>query len=234
MLKRFITFEGGEGVGKTTQIKRLAEALRARGDEVMMTREPGGSPGAEAIRHVLLSGAARAIGSDLEVLLFAAARADHVEETIRPALARGAWVLCDRFIDSTRVYQGLNEVDPTLIAELELMATDGLMPSLTLILDMPATKSVERIKERAAETAELDLDHFELEPIAVHRRRRSAFLAISKAEPARCVVISANADPDMVAERIFEAVRNRFDLDEESGGGSPEAKSQPAAESLAS
>lgn len=214
MKKRFITFEGGEGVGKTTQIRRLADALTSRGEDVVVTREPGGSPGAEAIRHVLLSGAAREIGDDLEVLLFAAARSDHVDHLIRPALARGAWVLCDRFIDSTRVYQGLNDIDPDLISSLEVVATDGLLPSLTIILDMPATKSVERIKARALKESEADLDHFEREDIAVHRRRRSGFLAIAKQQKDRCVVISANTKEDVVADRVFEAVSSRFDLDD--------------------
>lgn len=213
MVKKFITFEGGEGVGKSTQIRRLAQRLEARGEKVLLTREPGGSPGAEAIRHVLLSGGAKAMGSDAEVILFAAARADHVEHTIRPALDKDAWVLCDRFIDSTRVYQGLSGVEPELIGQLEFVATEGLLPELTIILDLPATRSMQRIDKRREAAGESELDRFEREPLAVHRRRRSAFLSIAKAEPDRCVVVSASPELDEVEERVWEAVAARFDLE---------------------
>src|SRR5689334_16425665 len=139
MRGRFITFEGGEGTGKSTQVQRLARQLISRGIEVVLTREPGGSPGAEAIRHVLLSGAAKPLGPDAEAMLFAAARDDHVRSLIAPALARCQWVLCDRFADSTRVYQGaLGQVDPRLIRSLERIAVGDCVPDLTLILDLPA------------------------------------------------------------------------------------------------
>ena len=133
----FITFEGGEGAGKSTQIRLLADTLRERGYEVLVTREPGGSPGAEAVRHVLLSGAAESFGPEMEALLFAAARADHVEQVIRPAVERGLTVLCDRFLDSTRVYQGVTgNLDPTFIAAVERVAINAMMPDLTIVLDL--------------------------------------------------------------------------------------------------
>src|ERR1700754_5072476 len=133
----FITFEGGEGAGKSTQIKRLAEKLRAKRYNILVTRETGGSPGAEAGRHVLLSGAAEPFGPEMEALLFAAARSDHVEQVIRPAIRRGKIVLCDRFLDSSRVYQGITgNLDPAFMAEIERIAINGMMPDMTLIFDI--------------------------------------------------------------------------------------------------
>ena len=150
----FISFEGGEGAGKSTQIHILAETLRGRGLEVVVTREPGGSPGAEAIRHVLLSGAAEAFGVRMEAMLFAAARNDHVEEVIRPALENGAVVLCDRFLDSSRVYQGTTgNLEPDFIETLQRIAVDGTMPDLTLIFDIPAVDGLARARKRADDGA---------------------------------------------------------------------------------
>src|ERR1700689_315109 len=138
MRGKFITFEGGEGTGKSTQATALAGELRSLGISVVQTREPGGSPGAEIIRHVLLSGAAKPFGPEAEAMLFAAARDDHVQCTIEPALAAGKWVVCDRFADSTRVYQGsLGKVDARLIRGLERLSIGDLMPDLTLVLDVP-------------------------------------------------------------------------------------------------
>src|SRR5437899_4838387 len=139
MRGRFITFEGGEGTGKSTQASLLAERLRGYGLGVVVTREPGGSPGAEAIRHVVLSGAAQPLGSHAEAILFAAARDDHVSQLIRPALDRGRWVVCDRFVDSSRVYQGvLGNVDQRVIRSLERIAVGDTRPDITFILDAPA------------------------------------------------------------------------------------------------
>lgn len=147
----FVTFEGGEGAGKSTQIRRLAEALKGEGHDVLVTREPGGSPGAEAVRHVLLSGAAEAFGTRMEAILFAAARNDHVEEAIRPALASGKVVLCDRFMDSSRVYQGITgNLEPDFIETLQRIAINGVMPDCTVILDIPAKVGLERAQKRAA------------------------------------------------------------------------------------
>ena len=139
MRGRFITFEGGEGTGKSTHAALLAQRLRALGVGVVLTREPGGSPGAEIIRHVLLSGAAKPLGTAAEAILFAAARDDHIRHTILPALERGRWVICDRFIDSTRVYQGtLGGVDQHLLKALERVTVGPLKPDLTFVLDVPA------------------------------------------------------------------------------------------------
>ena len=186
----FITFEGGEGAGKSTQIALLAEHLRTLGLDPLITREPGGSAGAEAVRHVILSGNAESYGPAMEALLFAAARADHVDQLIRPALAENRIVLCDRFIDSSRAYQGVTgNLDATYMAAIERIAIDGAIPDLTIILDIPAEKGLSRAnKRRGTEVA----DRFEKEAIAVHEARRQAFLAIAKAEPDRCKVINAD------------------------------------------
>src|SRR5690606_7576684 len=165
---RFITFEGGEGSGKSTQAKRLAERLRLRGHEVVETREPGGSPGAEAIRHLLLSGIAKPLGPEAETFMFAAARDDHVNATIRPALERGAWVVCDRFIDSTRVYQGtLGNVDQRLIRALERLVVGDTWPDLTFILDVPPEIGLKRVDTRGE-----GINRFEAEDLEYHRLLR--------------------------------------------------------------
>src|SRR5580698_4297524 len=149
MRGKFITFEGGEGTGKSTQAAMLALRLESLGLGVQLTREPGGSPGAEIIRHVLLSGAAKPFGPDVEAMLFAAARDDHVQCTILPALESGKWVICDRFVDSTRVYQGvLGEVDEKLIKGLERVSVGDLVPDLTFILDVAVEVGLARIKRR--------------------------------------------------------------------------------------
>jgi len=206
----FITFEGGEGAGKSTQIRRLAERLRDEGIAVVVTREPGGSAGAEAIRHVLLSGAAEALGPATEAALFAAARADHIDETIEPALARGDWVLCDRFYDSTRVYQGAGDnVDTALIDRLQAIAVGSRHPDLTLILDVPVDIGLARVAERAKANGDTDPDRFERNDHSVHETRRQAFLQIAQDEPQRCAVIAANDDADAIAARIWQVVRER-------------------------
>src|SRR5579863_2668447 len=144
MRGKFITFEGGEGTGKSTQAATLARHLESAGIKVLLTREPGGSPGAEIIRHVLLSGAAKPFGPEAEAMLFAAARDDHVRTTILPALDAGRWVICDRFADSTRVYQGvLGKVDHRLLKSLERVAVGDLAPDLTVILDVPVELGLE-------------------------------------------------------------------------------------------
>ncbi|WP_315927965.1 dTMP kinase [Mesorhizobium sp. SP-1A] len=201
----FITFEGGEGAGKSTQIKRLAQRLRAKKYDVLETREPGGSPGAEAVRHVLLSGAAEPFGPGMEALLFAAARSDHVEQVIRPAVARGAIVLCDRFMDSSRVYQGVTGgLDAAFMRALERVAVNGMVPDLTLILDLDAEEGLKRASARRG--ADDGPDRYEKETLAIHQRRREAFLAIAAAEPERCAVIDASGDTEAVEARITTAV----------------------------
>ncbi|MBN9243341.1 MAG: dTMP kinase [Mesorhizobium sp.] len=201
----FITFEGGEGAGKSTQIERLARKLRAKKYDVVVTREPGGSPGAEAVRHVLLSGAAEPFGPKMEALLFAAARSDHVEQVIWPAVERGAIVLCDRFMDSSRVYQGVTGgLDAAFMQDLEAVAINGMVPDLTLILDIDAAEGLRRATARRA--AADGPDRFEKETLSIHQRRREAFLAIARAEPERCKVIDAAANADVVEDAITDSV----------------------------
>ncbi|RWX74349.1 dTMP kinase [Neorhizobium lilium] len=200
----FVTFEGGEGAGKSTQIRRLADLLRRRGYDVLVTREPGGSPGAEAVRHVLLSGAAENYGVRMEAILFAAARNDHVEEVIRPALESGAIVLCDRFIDSSRVYQGITgNLEQDLIEALQRVAIDGVIPDCTLILDLPAELGLKRARGRNADAAP---DRFEREEVETHEKRREAYLEIAEADPTRCHVVEADNPEDEVATTIAAIV----------------------------
>lgn len=200
----FITFEGGEGAGKSTQVARLAEKLRQRDYETVVTREPGGSPGAEALRHVILSGAAEPFGSRMEALLFAAARSDHVEHTIRPAIDRGAIVLCDRYLDSSRVYQGTgSDADRAFVAALERIAVNGMMPDMTLILDIDPEEGMRRATARRGRS---DPDRFEREAVDIHRQRRESFLRIAEHEPDRCIVIDASFSEEDVEEVVTSAV----------------------------
>ncbi len=209
MRGKFITFEGGEGTGKSTQAAMLALRLESLGLDVHLTREPGGSPGAEIIRHVLLSGAAKPFGAEVEAMLFAAARDDHVQCTILPALQSGKWVICDRFADSTRVYQGvLGRVDQRLIKGLERVSIGDLAPDLTVILDMPVEEGLERVKLRRGEA---EPDRFEAENVEFHRKLRQAYLAIAAEEPARCVVIDAGAAKEAVANEVWDAVKSRLE-----------------------
>jgi dTMP kinase len=208
MRGKFITIEGGEGTGKSTHSKLLADRLRSLGIEVALTREPGGSPGAEVIRHVLLSGAAEPLGVEAEALLFAAAREDHVRSTIEPALARGAWVISDRFSDSTRVYQGtLGRLDEKFIRGLERVTLDGLKPDLTFILDVPADVGLARAKKRRGEDV---ADRFESESLATHRALRESYRSLAASEPDRCVVVDATEPKPAVAERIWMTVNERL------------------------
>jgi dTMP kinase len=203
---RFITFEGGEGAGKSTQVTRLADRLRIQGLEVVTTREPGGSPGAEAIRHLLLSGAAKKLGPEGEAMLFAAARSDHVDNVIRPALERGAWVVCDRFHDSTRIYQGvLGNVDPKLINALERITVGDIAPDLTIVLDVPVELGLERAKARGEKA-----DRFESENLEYHNWLRVAYRRLVEHEPDRCVLVDATANPDAVAVRVWMIVAERL------------------------
>ena len=209
MRGRFITFEGGEGVGKSNHAGLLADRLKALGVGVVLTREPGGSPGAEAIRHVLLSGVAKPLGAETEAILFAAARDDHVRNTIEPALAGGRWVISDRFVDSSRVYQGtLGHVDPKLLRALERITVGELKPDLTFILDVPPEVGLARANKRRGEG---EADRFEAESAEFHARLREAFRDIALSEPLRCVLIDATEPRPAVAERIWKVVNDRFD-----------------------
>jgi len=205
---RFITFEGGEGSGKSTQIRALAERLDAAKLRAIVTREPGGSPGAEIIRHLLLSGVGKLLGPEAETLLFAAARDDHVRTVILPALNQGIWVLCDRFSDSTRVYQGrLGKVDPAVLNAMERVTIGDLKPDLTIILDVPVEVGMQRAAKRRGTGA---ADRFEAEDIKFHQELREAYQQIAAAEPERCVLIDATAEPATVAANIWAALRDRF------------------------
>ena len=209
MRGRFITFEGGEGTGKSTQGAFLADRLKTYGLGVIMTREPGGSPGAEAIRHVLLSGAAQPLGSHAEAILFAAARDDHVRQLIRPALEAGHWVICDRFANSTRVYQGvLGNVDPRVIRSLERVAVGDTRPDITFVLDVPAAVGLARAASRRGRTA---VDRFEAETIEFHTKLREAYRELAEREPDRCVLIDAQTDATNVADAIWAVVNGRLD-----------------------
>jgi dTMP kinase len=204
----FITFEGGEGSGKSTHAATLAQKLKSTGQNVVLTREPGGSTGAEIIRHILLSGIAKPLGAETEAILFAAARDDHVRNTILPALKSGIWVICDRFIDSTRVYQGaLGNVDQRLIRSLERVTVGPAVPELTFILDVPAQIGLARAKKRRGQT---EADRFEAESMEFHEKLRAAYRALAAAEPKRCVVIDGRAPRDVVADRIWSIVRDRL------------------------
>jgi len=197
----FITFEGCDGTGKSTQAARLAAALRHGGRSVVETREPGGSPRAEAIRALLLSGKASAFGPFAETMLFNAARADHLRATIRPALASGAIVICDRFADSTRAYQGvLGEVSGALVKAAEMAVVGGTRPDLTFILDLPAELTLRRL---AARRTAGEPDRFEADALDHYARLRKAYLDIAAEDPQRCVVVSARRSIDQVAERIL-------------------------------
>ncbi|MGV7034395.1 dTMP kinase [Methylobacterium symbioticum] len=201
----FITFEGGEGAGKSTQVERLAETLRAR-HRVVVTREPGGTPRAEEIRAALLGGLAKPYGPFAEALLFSAARIDHLDRLIRPALAAGAVVLCDRFMDSTRAYQGAaGGIAAGTVAALERVVVGATRPGLTLILDLDPEAGLARARARSGAA-----DRFEGEALDFHRRLRAAFRAIAEAEPERCVLIDAGEAPDAVAAAIRAAVTERL------------------------
>ncbi len=205
---RFITFEGGEGAGKSTQIRLLAEHLRRTGLEVVLTREPGGSPGAEEIRRLLVEGATNRWDGLTEALLNFAARRDHLEKTIRPALAAGQWVLCDRFADSTTAYQGHGHgLDLSVIRRLYEVAVGDFRPDLTLVLDLPVEAGLARAHGRGG--AE---DRYERMGLDFHQRLRGGFLAIAAAEPDRCAVIPALADAETVHQAILQAVAARLSV----------------------
>ncbi|MBX9861354.1 MAG: dTMP kinase [Hyphomicrobium sp.] len=199
---KFITFEGGEGAGKTTQVARLAERLRAGGVETVVTREPGGTPLGESIRDVVLGASPEPV---TELLLFAAARAEHVAKVIRPALAHGTWVLCDRFVDSTRVYQGVMAgVSADLIGAIEMRTVAPTFPDLTVVLDVPAEEGLKRTEARGA------LTRFDAEHAAYHVELREAFRRVALAEPERCVMVDGSRAADEIAADIWRTVETRL------------------------
>ena len=208
MRGRFITFEGGEGTGKSTHAAMLAARLKSLGINVQLTREPGGSPGAEIMRYILLSGAVSSFGPNAEAVLFAAARDDHLNTLIRPALERGNWVVCDRFADSTRIYQGVaGNVDSRMIRAMERIVVGDTKPDLTLILDVPANEGMRRAAQRRGTVG---ADRFETESQAFHEKLRNGFFALASSEPDRCVLIDATLSKEEVGERIWRAVVNKL------------------------
>lgn len=200
---RFIAFEGGEGAGKSTQSDLLARALRERGLDVVTTREPGGTPGAEAIRDLLLDTGGEGWGPEAEALLFAAARADHVVRLIRPALERGAWVVCDRFLDSSRAYQGGGGglADEDILA-LHRIGSGGLLPDRTLLIEVPAEQLAQRLTRRDGGEG----DRIERREAAFHERVRAAFERFAAAEPARFVWVDGSGSVEHTHAAILEAV----------------------------
>ncbi len=205
---RFITFEGGEGAGKSTQVGILADRLSRSGRPVFVTREPGGSPAAEEIRQVLLSGQAAQFGPLAESVLFAVARGDHIDNAIRVALQQGQWVICDRFIDSTRAYQGATAGVPRgLINALEKITVGALLPDVTFVLDIPVEEGLARVAARAEGQ---ELDRFESQELMTHERIRRGFLDIAEEEPSRCAVVDASQPEAMVAEDVWETVLQRL------------------------
>jgi len=200
---RFIALEGGEGVGKSTQSKMLAEALREGGLEVVQTREPGGTAGAEAIRALLLGNEGEGWGARAEALLFAAARADHVERLIRPALARGAWVICDRFIDSSRAYQGGGSgLSDAEVLTLHRIGSEGLLPDVTLLFDVPVEVSSQRLAQRDTDGS----DRIGGREAEYHARVGLAFERFAEAEPERFVHIDGAADIHAVHDAVMSAL----------------------------
>lgn len=199
---RFITLEGGEGVGKSTQIRRLAEALSERGIDVVTTREPGGTEGAEAIRTLLMSGGQDRWNDATEALLFAAARADHVAKLIRPAVAAGKWVLCDRFVDSTRAYQGgAGGVSDGDILDLHRVGSGGLLPDCTILLDLPIAEGARRAAMRSGEA-----DRMGGKSAAYYERVAARFRDLAAGEPERFRTVDASGTPEEVTGRILAAV----------------------------
>ena len=207
-IARFLTLEGGEGAGKSTQIKRLYDRLLAMGISTRTTREPGGSQGAERIRALILEAGAQRFDPLTELLLFSAARNDHLEHLIRPALEQGQWILCDRFSDSTRIYQGMmGAVSHAVIEALDQLVVSRTQPDLTLILDLEAHEGLRRAKARRGT---IQADGFEAESLEFHEQLREGFLALAAQEPKRMAVIDASGSEDDVHGRIWSVVEARL------------------------
>lgn len=204
----FITFEGGEGSGKSTQISLLCDALKSAGIDCIKTREPGGTPGAEKIRDMLVSGHADAWDAQTETLLFYAARLDHVNKLIKPSLAAGKTVLCDRFADSTVVYQGIGKgLTEDYVLAMHRMALGNFAPDLTLILDIDPAVGLKRAHERRGGEG-----RFESMDIDFHHKIRAGFLAVARREPERCIVLDAAQEKNALHTQIIEAINGRLGL----------------------
>lgn len=200
---RFIAFEGGEGAGKSTQARLLADALQAHGEDVILTREPGGTPGAEAIRALLLANEGEGWNPRAEALLFAAARSDHVERLIQPALSAGKWVVCDRFLDSSRAYQGggggLEDAD---ICALHRIGSSGLLPEMTLLITVTPDVAERRLALRDGDTS----DRIGSRPLAYHARVSAAFVKLATAEPSRFAVVDGTGSPEATHDLVMQAI----------------------------
>jgi dTMP kinase len=208
---RFITFEGGEGSGKSTQAGLLAQRLKGRGIDVVVTREPGGSPFAEEVRALLLDGRVPADAPLVEALLFSAARADHLASTIRPGLAAGRWVICDRFADSTRVYQGVAGGLPAETLDvLEKLVVGPTRPDLTFILDIAPAEGLARAQARRGPGGGAEADAYESRDLAFHERLRAGYMAIAKAEPQRCMLVGGARPPDQIAADVWAEMERRL------------------------
>lgn len=206
---RFITLEGGEGAGKSTQALNLKARLQDLKIPVLLTREPGGSPKAEILRDLLLEGMVKPFGPQAEALFFAVARRDHVQATIAPALETGTWVICDRFMDSTRAYQGAEGVSDETLSRLETLAVGKTLPDLTFIFDLPVDMIPDRLKNRGTAA-----DRFENVDTGILETRRQLFLALVDSQPDRCVLIDATASQDTVRDRIFSEMSERLGIGE--------------------
>ena len=208
---KFITFEGGEGAGKTTQIKRLSAYLVGIGQAVIETREPGGSAGAEEIRKLLVEGAPDRWDAETESLLHFAARRDHLVKTIVPALEAGNWVLCDRFADSTIAYQGYGHgVSRRALDQLYALVSQGLSPDLTFILDLAVDAGLDRANRRAIAGVAVQEDRYERMDVVFHERLRAGFREIAAREPQRCVVLDGGRDEDAIFAKIQSIIEERF------------------------
>jgi dTMP kinase len=205
---RFITLEGGEGAGKSTQVKRLAARLEARSIFCIATREPGGSPGAEEIRKLIVEGKPGRWDVLTETLLLYAARADHISKTIAPAMERGHWVVSDRFVDSTFIYQGIGRgLDDDKLASINKTVLGPFVPDLTLVLDLPVDVGLKRAQSRAGKET-----RFEQFDAVFHQRLRDGFIDLARREPQRCALIDASGSADEVEEKIWSAVTSRFKI----------------------
>ena len=210
LLRRFITFEGGEGAGKSTQAQRLAERLVDAGHGVVVTREPGGTDFAERLRAAILAGDGAPADPLATALAFYAARADHLAQVVRPALSRGKWVVCDRFNDSTRVYQGAaSGVPDDKLDVLDHLVVDETRPELTFVLDLPAQLGLERASARRSEAS---ADRFEQQSLAFHERLRTGFKALTQTQPHRCVLIDAGREVDVISQEIWQRTLAHFQL----------------------
>lgn len=203
MTGKFIAFEGGEGTGKSTQAKRLSDSLDARSISSIVTREPGGTPGAEAIRSLLLDPPGEGWGAQAEAMLFAAARSDHVTKLINPTIAEGKWVICDRYLDSSRAYQGgAGAIGDETILKLHGIGSDGLLPDLTILIDVPADQVAARLKERDGDTS----DAIGGRDAAYHGAVTQTFRTIAEAEPNRFRIIDGQGSADEVHQRVLDVI----------------------------